>query len=105
MNEEGLVHRGAVAPKEGETLRLQNEMRRKSVHGKVPKYNNFMTIKMRIFKSEFELTANSYEDEERSFGQNFYDTFPNIFPSLWPGENNNNSNESVIITYIFSFKC
>jgi hypothetical protein len=27
----------------------------------------FLTIKKRIFKSEFELTANSYEDGKRSY--------------------------------------
>jgi hypothetical protein len=39
-------------------------MRGKSVQGKFAERNDFMTIKMRIFKSEFELTANSYEDEK-----------------------------------------
>jgi len=43
-------------------------MRGKSMQSKFPKHNNFMTIKMRIFKSEFELTANSYEDEKRRYG-------------------------------------
>jgi hypothetical protein len=47
----------------------------KSVQGKFPKRNNFMTIKMRIFKSEFELTANSYKDEKRSYGWKFYADF------------------------------
>jgi hypothetical protein len=40
----------------------------KSVQGKFPKCNNFMIIKMRIFKSEFGPTADSYEDEQRSYG-------------------------------------
>ena len=43
-------------------------MRGKSVQGKFTKRNNFMTIKMRIYRSEFKLTANSYEDEKRSYG-------------------------------------
>ena len=38
------------------------------MQGKFAKRNNFMTIKMKIFKSEFELTANGYEDEKRSYG-------------------------------------
>jgi hypothetical protein len=42
-------------------------MRGKSVRGKLPKRNNFMNIKMRILKSEFELTARGYEDEKISY--------------------------------------